>query len=345
MNTEGSSPAERLDAQTTSHIQKRFFYHSFPRRGASTGVETDKGCQILAAIRDFGLLLTPETIQWQQPSSGCASPRILPMLLQKRACFTELSPCELPQHAAKFGQFALEFEIDTLRQLGAFPVLYVPQPINAADASSVGIALLAIIQDAYAVVSRLAVLDGILPSAVENISYDVGHAGSPDSRRVFTINRDEAKNILSAIGYGVTPWGHLEGGLSALNNFFYPTDNIKHDRALEYYRQREWRITGNFYVNGTQMLRELTPLEKAQLLEIDKDFFEGKIQTDSGLVDRLSQLLVYPGLNDMRMIEKARRVIVPAKAVDCVAGILAELDNPPQVFVLGEAPYIMNEQH
>ena len=49
-------------------MDERYFYHSFPRRGSSTEAEIDKGCKILASIRDFGLLLTPQLIEWQQPA-------------------------------------------------------------------------------------------------------------------------------------------------------------------------------------------------------------------------------------------------------------------------------------
>jgi hypothetical protein len=338
MNTEGSSPPARSVVETIPPIQERFFYHSFPRRGATNGPEIDKGCEILAAIRDFGLLLTPESIEWSQPSSGGAPSRIFPVL-QRRASFTELSPSELPQHAEKFGQFALEFEIDTLRRLGAVPVLYVPQPMNESGASALGTALLAIVLDAQVAVTRLAylykMLNGSMP-VLKEFSFDVGFARNPDDRGAFTINRDEAKNILSAVGYAVTPWDALAEGFQTLKSLFYFTDNAKRDKALDYYRQREWRIVGNFSINGTQAMREPTPSEKARLLEIDKDFFARVTQTDLGPVDTLSQLLVYPGLNDKRIIEMVRRIIVPAEAVDRVADILDELNNPPQVVAMDQ---------
>jgi hypothetical protein len=132
-------------------MQERFFYHSFPRRGASTASETEEGKQILSAIRDFGLVLTPQFIEWTQPTLA-ALPRTLPVL-QKRVCFTELSLSELPGHAEKFGHFALEFETETLRRLGAMPVFYVPQPISTmTDGSLVGAALVAIATDLRALV-------------------------------------------------------------------------------------------------------------------------------------------------------------------------------------------------
>jgi hypothetical protein len=84
-------------------FRDRFFYHSFPRRGASTDAEIEKGKQILTAIRDFGFVLTPQFIEWTQPTIA-GPPRTLPVL-QKRVCFTELSPKELAGHAEKFGAF------------------------------------------------------------------------------------------------------------------------------------------------------------------------------------------------------------------------------------------------
>jgi hypothetical protein len=73
-------------------FRERFFYHSFPRRGASTAAEIDKGKKILTAICDFGFVLTPQFIEWTQPTI-VGSPRTLPVL-QKRVCFTEPSPKE-----------------------------------------------------------------------------------------------------------------------------------------------------------------------------------------------------------------------------------------------------------
>jgi hypothetical protein len=105
-------------------VERRFFYHCFPRRGAGSDAELVKGCKILEAIRDFGLLLTPQLLEWLQPQSSGTPPRRF-MALQKRVCFTELAPYELPRHAEKFGHFALEFETDVIRSLGAVPVFYI----------------------------------------------------------------------------------------------------------------------------------------------------------------------------------------------------------------------------
>ena len=326
----------------TAPVHDRFFYHSFPRRGTSTLAEVEKGKQILTAIRDFGLVLTPQFIEWTQPTIG-ESLRTLPVL-QKRVCFTELSPKELTGHAEKFGHFSLEFEIETVRRLGAMPVFYVPQPTSeATDGSLVGSALLAIASDLRAVVQRMAMLNEVLHGErpVESrFNFNVGFADNPDGRSNFTIDRDEAKNFLAAVGHAVTPWSDLRAGSDALLNFFHPTDNKKTDAALEYYREREWRIACGLRLKGrdgqpdTDLLRVLTAPERQRLLEIDHNFFSRKVQTGVGEADTLDQTLVLPGLHSQRVIQMVRRVIVPASAVAGVAELLRGLDHAPPVLAL-----------
>ena len=92
---------------------KSYFYHSFPRRGNQTNSEIEKGCKILESIRDNGLLLNPELIEWRQPNNSGID-RVF-RVLQTRACFTELKTTELPGHSEKFGHFSLEFECETIR--------------------------------------------------------------------------------------------------------------------------------------------------------------------------------------------------------------------------------------
>jgi hypothetical protein len=129
--------------------------------------------------------LTPQFIEWKQPSLGGAS-RPFPVL-QKRVCFTELSPSELNGHAEKFGHFALEFEIDVVRRLGAMLVFYVPQPTSeSGDGSVVGTALLAIAMDTRVVIQRMAGLNEILHGSTpvaENLNFQPGFAGAGRGRR------------------------------------------------------------------------------------------------------------------------------------------------------------------
>mgnify|MGYP001449041181 CR=1 FL=1 len=116
----------------------RYFYHSFPQPPETPDTEWlnnaschNKGLSIIEAICRVGLLLTPE--KWEFPPervSGGPPSNSLPVF-QKRLCFTDLSPSELNNHASYFGPFALEYEITTLRNMGAMPAIYIPAEIDS----------------------------------------------------------------------------------------------------------------------------------------------------------------------------------------------------------------------
>jgi hypothetical protein len=116
--------------ESTRAENQRDFYHSFPRRRI---LETDdlaiaKGLQLLEAIKRIGLILAPEVVEWSVPLSDGSTKTI--RYRQMRMCFTELSASELPKHGETFGLFSVRIQIDVLRQLGALPVLYMPQMIK-----------------------------------------------------------------------------------------------------------------------------------------------------------------------------------------------------------------------
>src|SRR4051812_20832995 len=105
------------------------FFHSFPRvrlNDASTEVAT--GLQVLQLMIDVGLLLCPEKLffpvseESRHTTDGS-------YLFQKRACFTHIRHGEILNHASVFGAFALSFDVEQLRSLGAVPVIYMPQPM------------------------------------------------------------------------------------------------------------------------------------------------------------------------------------------------------------------------
>lgn len=319
-------------------MSTRFFYHSFPRRGAGAPQEIEKGIAVLRSIKDIGLVLLPEQYEWNQPTID-GNGRIFPVL-QKRVCFTELGPTELPDHAMRFGNFALEFEIGTLRDLGAIPVFYIPQA-RGQHGSALGLTLIGVTSDAISVIGRLAELNRIFNGAIpvaSKITCEFGFARSPEGRGKYQIDTTEAKNFLNAIGHAVTPWDDLKVGVSALMNFFCPADNTKHDKLLEYYREREWRIACGFALNGVPVLRSLDASEKNRLLTIDNAFFSRVLETDTGRLNTLDLALLHPGIGGRRIIEMVRRVIVPGAAVAKVADILSDLAKPPPVIAIETLP-------
>lgn len=136
---------------------ERYFYHSFPRRTEGQDVNA-KGLSILRSLAASGLLLTPEKTVWSEFTNdgGRAQPV---EVFQKRACFTELAPTELSGHASLFGPFTIEFEIETLRLLGAIPVFYLPSPgTEERGLGGVSAALIARMAEIQQVLSRLAAI-------------------------------------------------------------------------------------------------------------------------------------------------------------------------------------------
>jgi hypothetical protein len=135
---------------------------------------------------------------------------------------------------------------------------------------------------------------------------------------------------------------YLEGAL----NLFYPADG-RNDEALQYYRQREWRVFGSYAINGKGAMC-LPPEEMiTRLLELDKCFFDrpfppnGQVISNITINDSSQKRLVdwvnvLPGLGERRMLELARRVVVPDEAVEQVKTVLNQLTAPPQIVGLSE---------
>ncbi|HEX4415021.1 MAG TPA: hypothetical protein VH107_15400 [Lacipirellulaceae bacterium] len=137
-------------------VPERFFYHSFPRRSRFTQAEIEEGCTILGIIRDHGLALVPQVMQWEYPHAD-GSPNRTSEVLQQRVCFTELQHSELNGHAAKFGRFAIEFRVPVLKALGAIPVFYIPRAVGEVQGAEWAANVMVMqLQDAYVLTLRLA---------------------------------------------------------------------------------------------------------------------------------------------------------------------------------------------
>jgi hypothetical protein len=198
---------------------ERFFYHSFPRRGRGTDHEVEIGCKMLALMCN-GLVLTPEIVKWEYPHADGAPPRKMEVQ-QKRVCFTELSPADLPRHADEFGHFALEFEIDVLKGLGAIPVFYIPKRIGeASEVTALGSILVIQIIDAMVLAMRLAGVKKNLddaPLATGKFSCEFGFTES--KLRTFNLDAAETRKFIEAFTYSITPPDMLENSLTALLSF------------------------------------------------------------------------------------------------------------------------------
>lgn len=333
-------------AITDTPMPERYFYHSFPRRGRADAGESQKGLKILELIRDFGLLLTPEITSWEHPHANQAPPRSMQMV-QKRTCFTELSAKELPRHAEEFGHFALEFEVDTLKNLGALPVFYIPKWSVSSLASSLGQTLVIQMIDAMCLIDRIARVKQFIESTATGGSRQNFEFGF-DKKKVFSLDISETQRGIEGVTFGMTPPEMLSNALEGVMNFFYSADADDSiiNNSLKYYRQREWRIAGNLGMHDRELMGLPSEALIDRLLALDSDFFgrifppKGMTLTNPSLVNRafgprlIDWTYVYQGIDDRHIIGAASRVIVPRSAVDAARDILSKHPKPPPVVAI-----------
>lgn len=314
--------------------EARFFYHSFPRprSGESDSQTANRGLVILQSMEKLGLVLAPEVVQWDDPV-GLGTPSPI-QVLQRRICFTELSPRELSGHTTRFGPFALEFDTTALRRIGALPVIYMPQALSGEDhLALLGPFVVGHLGQMRGSLEKLNELDqlddltylqGQNPEA-SSISDDclVTLGNGDESRGViqeFEVPLKTIRGVLNYLGFETAPFNTMLGAISIAQAMFYPTDDDHQNLELGYYRQREWRITGDYSVNGSPRGRSPRDEEKELLLGIDRVFWERKTHS-SGELRRVDEALVLVQPTPRELMGMVRRLIVPDAFANDASGI------------------------
>jgi hypothetical protein len=242
------------------------------------------------------------------------------ILQQKRMCFTELSPAEVPLHAETFGPFALEWEIVTFRQIGGCPVFYVPLVANAGDLSGLGASILMRLGDAQTILERLHELAEAVRSMEPNRLLNVTKNGEVVASTRATAGA--AADLLAFVEQGTQPVTAVLDALRATLGLFYPTENLDYTGLMGYYRQREWRLVANVVHMGVPASGELTDGERAQLLGIDHDFFAHQLPFRSGPARRVDQCQYVRRYRDNPVFSTVRRVVAPREAVQAATELL-----------------------
>jgi hypothetical protein len=327
----------------------RFFFHSFPRprQGESTQTQIKKGELIAASLLANGIILSPETYEIPlMDKEGKIVDRL--RATQRRACFTELELEALPEHSETFGPFALVYEIDDLRQLGALPVFYIPLTSGNANLSGLASDLLGGVADAIAYVNVLAVMRNWL-AGQETVSLtfrgrEVKY--NPEQSRVI-------RDLIDVLGDYVTADVQTTRlRLAVASSCFYPTENPKYTEPLHYYRQREWRLIAAFLtLNGQPVAERATPEQVKQLLEIDPDFYSKKLQfyETSNQVNALEEDSIgnrcyfFKQLGTIDVVGRAKAVIIPdessgnSKLWDRYSGLGLRVIKQSQVPAIAQA--------
>lgn len=320
-----------------SHLSptQRQLIHSFPRPkiGEEESATLDRALNILALIRDIGLILAPESLEWnlQQLVPGQGPLRIL----QRRLCLTELAAEELPDHSKVFGPLALSFDNAKLRDAGAMPVVYIPQGLST-PLSLIGTFCVNGTHHTKYVLEQLQQLKSLSnpQGATQAFSRTVVpdytlNLQNTDARgqvvASHTVPASHVQHVLQYVGFNNIPFDHSIGILSVFLNMFCPTDNLHLNEPLGYYRQREWRlIAGDMRINGHPLGRELSGEEKQRLAAIDPIFWNRTLDVDGASVQRKDLAFVYDPAPGWQPLDLIQAIHAPENAVARVKQVVGD---------------------
>jgi hypothetical protein len=267
-------------------MAKRYFYHCFPRPRRKSIAPVD-GIAILKSILANGLLLVPEIVEFGNMQ-----------ILQRRICFTELAEDQLPDHASEFGEFALEFEIDTLRELGGMPAIYLPSQTGGTRG--------------------LDGIGGILPAMYAQLQNFIR-----EFKRLKHVDAEWGKFLDdTTTRLGLQSVDYLYWVPEVFLNLCMPTENLRYTGELGYYRQREWRLIHNFVHNGEMPAKELSPEQKSELEKVNPFFAELVGLRDQARSKRSMFCLYFRGLNNELVFSKVRRLHAPQSKLEQVSALL-----------------------
>ena len=138
---------------------------------------------------------------------------------------------------------------------------------------------------------------------------------SGDIVQEFQVPLKVIRGLLNHIGFRTAPFSAMTGVTSIAEALFYPTDDDHHDQELGYYRQREWLITADYYVNGSPRGRSLQDEEKKLLLELDGSFWRRNIHS-SKPIPRIDGALALVQPPPAELLNSVTRIIVPGNFSD-----------------------------
>lgn len=311
----------------------RRFYHSFPRAGRKTADEIPNGLAILRLIAKYGFLLTPETHEISQELNN--PPRVMKArLVQQRFCLTELHPSEVPWHAVEFGRFALEFDITSARSIGAMPVLY----FNRSTPDEAGTWYLARMLNHLSFVRhkllwRLIELAGAVDQAAKNGDRDA----LIQLKNGATVTAIQAANFLDFLeASGDFDPRQLESTIRLTSCLWSPTENLKYNSLMGYFKQREWRLVPGPERSGLQY-KDLLDEHKAALLAQNPRFFGSAFDIEpSKKALRVDACKLLPQVDGRHVLTTVRRIIAPKKAIHDVEQIVAPLGMSLEVVATEE---------
>ena len=298
------------------------FYHCFPQWLGTSDIDELPGKKAalitLRLMFRWGLLLTPEKIEFPGEPFRDADRKPPVRIKQNRICFTELAEHEVPDHANAFGPIALEFGQRTLRKLGAMPVFYIPQAYSE-NPEEDGLALVGQtfvyrLFETYQILSDLVEIEKEIRDLPRSKLVTLSHKELSES---FHIHAQSLNDFFDYLTQGRQPLCEQASAINVLSCLFYPTDAkttpriCAGDTRLAYYREREWRILGNvLFANHPQDQRipEEAANEIAAFVNNSYSPYEKKCIDGSKFVRHCN---ILAELDNIPVISHVRRILVP----------------------------------
>ena len=215
--------------------------------------------------------------------------------MQQRVCFTALETDKLPEHAKFFGEFALEFDPDTLRELGALPAFYLAGTLQNGE----------LLHDAGENILRLLI-------EAQKILWEfkrMQQNGTPEMKEfvdgVFPPTKNSSDACLEEVPFGI----------EALLILYYPTDDYQHKMGVDlgFYKQREWKVVPNFAANNSWQYPAVPDSEKAALLALNPGYFSEVLRP--GNKQRIDFCQCFQGFAGESLLDRVKRLIVPDGAL------------------------------
>lgn len=313
-------------------------FHSFPRMGSRDSTTIiGKGCDVLRSIFDIGLLLVPERVTFPIILDSGPDYDRGTHVYQLRCCFTLLEEGELHDHSLRFGPFAIEFDVDILRLIGAFPVIYVPQPVRwgdkFAELSVIGNNFVHQIRDISVLLRELILLEQEANRAEDPTAIHQVHT----LRRKGAISAHSVALVTDYLLGSKRSFQNLLDCTELMANMFYHSDSARADLNIEqddlrYYSQREWRIVAGITMNDVPFDRELAVSEQQNLVRTF-EFFKAPVVLKDGV--QRPRAMISRAISEVRgkpFWKSIRTIHVPDVVVDKLREEFASRGVPKALF-------------
>jgi hypothetical protein len=283
-------------------------YHAFPRSERAER-ELAVGWEVFSSFLTLGMLMTPEQIIYPAVSPQGVDISKGSQINQLRCCFTLLDESEVENHSCTFGAFALEFDANELRAIGALPVVYMPQPVRDASGRVYGPSIVA--NNIVHQLRDTAVLLQEIIKLRQHVEEHKNISGQTLTLKTGTITFQGIEVLLDYLLGSKVSFEYMLNGIQFLSSMFYHTDSARKETLLlesdlRYFLQREWRI-----VSGLMLIDRELSVEEMIRLERMSEFFRQELILGGAVYKRAKICRVIAQVNDSPFYNLVRKFYIP----------------------------------